>query len=98
MKKTGRKYIIRKNKTRRYVPKTRKHKKNKVKRTLKGGNPLLYILGSSLFIVPAVAGLMVAGYRQYKKNQRQTRTDMGTESGAIDLRTIAGLRADEGYF
>ena len=55
MKKTGRNYVLKKNKSRRPFPKTRKHKNTKVKRTLKGGNPLV---GPMLGIA---AGLSIAG-------------------------------------
>ena len=48
MKKTGRSYVLKKNKSRRPFPKTRKHKNTKVKRTLKGGNPLGPILAGAV--------------------------------------------------
>ena len=59
MKKTGRNYVLKKNKSRRPFPKTRKHKNTKVKRTLKGGNPLV---GSVLTIVAMVMGMGFVGH------------------------------------
>ena len=57
MKKTGRSYVFKKNKSRRPFPKTRKHKNSKVKRTLKGGNPLLGHILAGVAALGMVGGI-----------------------------------------
>jgi hypothetical protein len=84
MKKTGRNYVLKKNKSRRPFPKTRKHKNSKVKRTLKGGNPLL---GP---ILAGVAALGIVGTLGFILNAPdETNDDM--------FKGLASLRDKKGH-